>query len=148
MSGLVLDASSALSWCFEDEAGPGADALIDRVATAGALVPAIWPLEVANALVVAERRNRIAHENSTAFIAMIEQLPITIDSGTASRAFNDTITLARDHVLSSYDAAYLELAVRSKLPLVTNDEQLARAAARLGLSSLATAEPEGDDLDG
>ena len=134
MSGLILDASSVLSWCFEDESGPEADALIDQVAAAGALVPAIWSLEVANALVMAERRDGISREDSDAFIAMLEELPITIDAGTASRAFHDTMTLARDHTLSSYDASYLELAIRARLPLATSDDLLQRAATRLGLA--------------
>ena len=132
MSGLVLDASCALAWCFEEEGGPDADALIDQVAAVGALVPALWPLEVANALVVAERRGRIGRDDSLAFIAMLEDLPIAVDGGTAARAFHETIALARDHALSSYDASYLELALRAKLPLATGDEALRRAAKRLG----------------
>ena len=134
MSGVVLDASSVLSWCFEDEGGPEADALIERVAAAGALVPAIWSLEVANALLVAERRSRIRQEDSGAFLAMIEELPITIDAGTAAHAFHETIVLARRHALSSYDASYLELAIRAQLPLATRDESLRRAAAQVGLA--------------
>lgn len=134
MSGLVLDASSVLSWCFEDEGNPDADALIERVAADGAVVPAIWPLEVANALVVAERRQRLAAEDSERFIAMIEELPITIDAGTAARAFHETAALARDHGLSAYDAAYLELAMRAELPLATSNEKLRRAATGLGLA--------------
>lgn len=133
MSGVVLDASSVLSWCFEDEGGPDSDALIDRVAVHGALVPALWSLEVANALVVAERRDRITRADSDEFLAMLEELPITVDAGTASRAFHETTALARDHALSSYDASYLELALRAQLPLATNDEPLLRAAARLGV---------------
>ena len=133
MSGLVLDASSVLAWCFEDEAGAAADLLVDRVADAGAIVPAIWSLEVANALVVAERKLRITPEDSATFIGMIGQLPIVVDSGTASHAFNETIALARTHALSSYDAAYLELAVRCALPLASGDPQLAGAAALLGV---------------
>lgn len=131
MSGLVLDASRTLAWCFEDEGGADTDALIDRVAAEGALVPAIWPLEVANALAVAERRGRIAPEDSVAFVALIEELPITVDAATASHAFHETLNLARDHGLSVYDAAYLELAVRAGLPLATLDEGLRRAAALL-----------------
>jgi len=139
MSGMVLDASSVLAWCFEDEGGPEVDALIDRVAAEGAVVPAIWALEVANALVVSERRNRITRDDSAAFIAMIQELPITVDAGTAARAFHETIALARDNDLSSYDASYLELAERARLPLVTSDDALRRAAARRGLSLV---EPE------
>jgi predicted nucleic acid-binding protein len=132
VSGLVLDASSTLNWCFEDESESDTDQLIDRVAAAGALVPAIWPLEVANALVVAERRERITRAESDAFLALVEELPIAVDAGTAARAFHETMVLAREHGLSSYDAAYLELALRSQLPLATNDESLRQAAKLAG----------------
>lgn len=98
------------------------------------LVPAIWSLEVANALLVAERRNRVTREDSSTFLTMIEELPITVDAGTAARVFHETIALAHDHALSSYDAAYLELAIRTELPLATGDEALRRAAAQLGLA--------------
>lgn len=134
MSGFVLDASSVLAWCFEDEAGPEADAMIERAAAEGALVPSLWPLEVANALVAAERRNRIARTDSESFVSLLEELPITIDASTAAHAFRETITLARDHGLSAYDAAYLELALRAELPLATNDRTLRRAATALGVA--------------
>lgn len=144
MSGLVLDASSVLAWCFDDEGGPDADALIDRVAAEGAIVPGLWPLEVANALVTAERRRRIMGEDSERFVAMIGELPITVDAGTAARAFHETRALARDHALSVYDASYLELAIREALPLATVDEKLRRAAVQLGLalSDRETPDPE------
>lgn len=134
MSGFVLDASSVLAWCFEDEAGPEVDAMIERAAAEGALVPSLWPLEVANALVAAERRNRIARTDSESFVSLLEELPITIDASTAAHAFRETIILARDHGLSAYDAAYLELALRAELPLATNDRTLRRAATALGVA--------------
>lgn len=134
-AGLVLDASSVLAWCFEDKGGPGTDALIDRIAAAGAIVPSIWPLEVANTLSVAERRGRISREDADAYLAMIGELPIAVDAATAAHAFHETIALARDNTLSAYDAAYLELASRRRLPLATGDATLRRAAARLGIET-------------
>ena len=135
MSGLILDASSALCWCFEDEDDSYVDELIDLVAADGAIVPTIWPLEIANALVVAERADRITIPESASFLALIQELPISIDSGAVSNVFGQTIDLARDHRLSSYDASYLELAVRTQLPLATLDVALGQAAKDLGIDA-------------
>ena len=79
MTGFVIDASAVLAWCFEDEGGPEADALIEQVAAEGASVPGLWPLEIANGLVMGERRGRISQAESAAFVAMIEELPIVAD---------------------------------------------------------------------
>lgn len=112
MSALVVYASAVLAWCFEDEAGPEADELIERVATEGALAPAHWPLELANALVMAERRSRLSQADSAAFLARIALPPISIEPMNVARAFADVVALARTERLTSYDAAYLELAMR------------------------------------
>jgi predicted nucleic acid-binding protein len=140
MTGFVIDASSVLSWCFEDEGGPEADALIERVAADGAAVPGLWSLEVANGLVVGERRGRIRAAESAAFIAMIEELPIVADPATGARALHETMGLARAHRLSAYDAAYLELAMRLGLPLATGDRSLRAAAERVGVELLGGAQ--------
>ena len=139
MTGLVLDASSVLSWCFEDEGGPEADALIDKVAAEGAVVPGLWLLEIANGLISGERRGRIKRAESAAFVAMIEDLPIDPDPSTGHRALHETLSLAREHRLSAYDAAYLELAMRLSLPLATDDRSLAAAARRAGVVLLGSA---------
>lgn len=136
MTGLVIDASAVLAWCFEDEGGTDVDAMIDRVVEQGAIVPAIWPLEVANALRTAERRRRIDIASSTTLLMMIEALPIEIDGETAAKAFNDTLALSRGYGLTVYDAAYLELAMRLSLSLATGDAALARAAARAGVATI------------
>jgi predicted nucleic acid-binding protein len=136
MSAFVIDASAVLAWCFEDEGGPEADLLIERVAAAGAAAPGTWPLEVANGLVMGERRGRIKPAESAAFVAMIEQLPIVADRATGARALHETMSLAREHRLTAYDAAYLELAMRLGLPLATGDRALGAAAERTGLALL------------
>ena len=136
MTGFVIDASSVLSWCFEDEGGPEADALIDKAAAQGAAVPALWSLEVANGLVMGERRGRIKPADSAAFVALIEELPIVADQATGSRALHETLSLAREHGLTAYDAAYLELAMRRGLPLATGDQSLRAAAQRAGVALL------------
>lgn len=133
MTGCVIDASAVLAWCFEDEGGAEADALIESVAAAGAAVPAMWSLEVANGLVAGERRGRIKPAESASFIAMIEELPIAADPATGARALHETMSLAREHRLSAYDAAYLELAMRLGLPLATGDRSLRAAAERVGV---------------
>lgn len=143
MSGFVLDASVALSWCFEDEADAAGDAVLRRLATEGATVPAIWPLEVGNVLLAAEQQGRITPAGSARFLALLDALPIAVDTQTAARAPREILTVARAHGLSTYDAAYLELAARGGLPLATRDGTLAAAARSLGLPLLlpATVQP-------
>ncbi len=136
MTGFVIDASAVLAWCFEDEGGPEADALIEQVAAEGASVPGLWPLEIANGLVMGERRGRISQAESAAFVAMIEELPIVADQATGARALHATMSLAREHELTAYDAAYLELAMRLGVPLATGDRKLRTAAQRVGVALL------------
>ncbi|HSA79828.1 MAG TPA: type II toxin-antitoxin system VapC family toxin [Geminicoccaceae bacterium] len=140
MTGFVLDASSVLAWCFEDEGGPEADALIERVAAEGAAVPGLWSLEIANGLVTGERCGRVKPAESAAFVAMIEELPIVADRATGARALHETLSLAREHRLSAYDAAYLELAMRLGLPLATGDRKLKAAAERAGVVLIGAAQ--------
>ena len=129
----VLDASVAVAWCFEDEATKFTEGLLDLLTTgAEALVPAIWPLEVANALLAAERRNRIALAQVTALLQRVSGLPITVMQIDSRQAFEHILPVARQHGLTHYDAAYLELALRRGLPLATLDEQLRRAAKVTG----------------
>jgi predicted nucleic acid-binding protein len=132
----VIDASSLLAWCFEDEGGPEADALVDRVAADGASVPDPRSFEIANGLVAGERRRRISAAESATFIAMLEELPIVADLASGGRALQETTSLAREHRLSAYDAAYLELGMRLDLPLATADCALAVAATRAGVALL------------
>jgi predicted nucleic acid-binding protein len=129
----VLDGSVTLVWAFEDETDAYAEAVADSFASAQAVVPALWPLEVANGLLVGERRKRITEAKVAPFLALLKILPIAVDDETALRAWQETLHLARAHQLSVYDAAYLEVAVRRGLPLATLDDDLKAAAAAVGV---------------
>jgi predicted nucleic acid-binding protein len=133
---LVLDPSLALSWYFEDERTPGADALLDRVADQGAFVPALWRLEIANGFRNAIRRKRIKAAFRNNAIAQLSRLPITVDSDTDRYAWTTTLHLADRFGLTLYDAAYLELAQRRTLPLATLDVPLQAGANALGVEVL------------
>jgi predicted nucleic acid-binding protein len=134
VSDLVIDSSAALSWCFEDEASPASDALFERVRDRGAVVPGLWHLEVANVLLQAERRGRIATVDVATRLELIAELPITTDDEATARAWREILALARAEGLTTYDATYLELAIRRGLPLQTRDKVLAAAAGRCGVA--------------
>ena len=133
---VVLDSSMTLSWLFADEGDEGSDAVLDRLVEEEAVVPSLWPLEVANALLVGERRGRVARTDSIAFVELLDALSITLDVQTLERPFRDILPLSREEGLSVYDGAYLELALRLQVPLATKDARLAKAAGRLGLTVL------------
>jgi predicted nucleic acid-binding protein len=130
----VLDGSVALVWAFEDETDAYADAVLDSLSDAQAAVPSVWPLEVANALLVGERRKRITEAKVAQFLALLQTLPITPDEETVAQAWHDILHLARTYNLSVYDASYLELAVRRDLPLASLDDALKAAAAAAGVA--------------
>ena len=124
----VVDNSVVMTWCFEDEANEYGDAILDRLEESRAVVPSIWPLEVGNVLLVAERRNRLSEADSTRFIALLGELPILVEPDPSSRVLGEIVALARKHQLSTYDASYLDLAMRRGLPIATLDNNLKKAA--------------------
>jgi predicted nucleic acid-binding protein len=132
----VLDNSVALAWCFQDEQTPEILALLDRTAESGALAPLLWPLEAQNGLLAAERRRRLTPEQRSLLANALRDLPITLDEETAPRAWTETIRLAERFALSVYDATYLELAHRRRLPLATLDRPLRSAATALAIPLL------------
>lgn len=136
---LVLDASVALAWCFEDEQTAAVMALLDRVAEAGGVAPLLWPLEALNGLLAAERRRRIPSATRATLAAFLRDLPITLDGDTAERAWDATARLAAQFQLTVYDAAYLELAQRRRLPLASLDHDLRTAATASGIDVLGVA---------
>jgi predicted nucleic acid-binding protein len=131
--GFVLDCSVTMAWCFDDVATPYTDSMQDKLGEVRAIVPTIWPLEVANAALVGERRKRLDEARSTRFFTLLSGLPIIVDDATSGKAFGDIAHLARAHTLSSYDAAYLELAIRRGLPLGCLDGKLKAAAQAVGV---------------
>jgi predicted nucleic acid-binding protein len=135
--GLVLDGSVTMAWCFDDEATPYTNGVRDRLADVRAVVPTIWPLEVANAAIVGERRNRLDEARTCRFFSLLDGLLIVIDDETSGRAFGETPHLCRAHNLSAYDAACLELAMRRGLPLACLDGKLKAAASAVGVPLLA-----------
>jgi predicted nucleic acid-binding protein len=130
---LVLDGSVALAWCFSDEADAYADAIARRFPDISAVVPSIWHLEVTNAMLVGERRGRCDQTDTSRWTAFLSSLSIVVDEHNGTRVFNEVVALARAHKLSTYDAAYLELALRRDLPLATLDKPLKAAAATAGV---------------
>jgi len=129
----VLDGSVTMVWGFEDEADEYTGAILERMPDLQAHVPSLWALEVANALLVGERRRRITVADTARFLSILGAFPITVDAETAAHAWADTLHLARAHNLSSYDAAYLELAIRLGLPLAALDGKLRMAAGAVGV---------------
>ena len=132
----VLDCSIAVAWLFDDEASPETDALLGRLRDDGALVPGHWRLELGNVLTQAERRNRIAGAQIAAYLDLLDRLPIVTDAETERRALREILTLARTESLTTYDAAYLELAMRRNVQLATRDRALIRAARGIGVETL------------
>ena len=132
----VLDCSIAAAWLFEDEAAPATDALLRRLKRDGALVPGLWRLELGNVLAQAARSKRTDAMRIARWLERLEKLPIVVDPETGNRAFREILMLARQERLTTYDAAYLELAVRKAIPLATLDRALARAARRRGVAIL------------
>jgi len=131
--GFVLDCSMTMAWCFDDEATPYTDGVRDSLAQVRAAVPSLWPLEVANATLVGERRKRLDEARGRRFLVLLEKLPIVVDEETGTRAFSDVMHLARIHQISAYDGAYLELAIRRGLPMACLDGKLKTAAATAGV---------------
>ncbi len=132
----VLDNSVALAWCFEDEQTAPVMALLDRVTETRANAPMLWPLEALNGLLAAERRRRIDGARRLRLMTFLRDLPIILDLDTADRAWEATQTLAERFRLTIYDAAYLEVAQRRRLPLASLDLALNAAAKAMSIPTL------------
>jgi len=135
MSAFVLDCSIAVSWLVADEASTKTDRLLERLRDDGALVPTLWHLELGNVLARAEKRGRMTAAQIAAIVELVNRLPIAADTD-HSRALREVFSLARAESLTTYDAAYLELAMRHGIPLATLDKTLLRAASRVKVKTL------------
>ena len=133
MTAFVLDNSVAMRWLLASNKVSDqryAESVLKSLANAEALVPNLWHLEAANVLLGATNRKDIEISEVERFTVQLENLPITVDTLTANQVFGHTISLAKAYRLSSYDAAYLELALREGLPLATLDKDLLKVARR------------------
>jgi predicted nucleic acid-binding protein len=134
MAVFVIDASATLPWCFADEATAATNAVLTRLRTGDeAIVPAHWPVEVANALLIAVRRQRISPGDAHQFLLDLEFLPIRVEATTKNLVRAGVFPMAKQYGLTVYDAAYLELAIREGLPLATLDNDLRKAARASGV---------------
>lgn len=136
MTGVVVDASVALAWCFPDEAGEYADAVLVALEGRRILVPAVWPLEITNAVIVAERRKRISLPEIRRFVELLEGLTIHEEVLPVAGSVSNILPLAREYGLSAYDTSYLEVAIRHGAPLATLDTGLAKASRKAGVELL------------
>ena len=127
----ILDCSVTMAWCFEDEITDYSENVFNALITAKAIVPSFWTLEVANVLLLAQRKKRISHIKATEFKSSLNLLPIQVDHSTAHRAMNSIMEIAEETNLTIYDATYLELALHTSLPLATLDQDLKKAARKM-----------------
>jgi len=133
MTVFVLDNSVSMRWLLESAKAADqryAEAVLQSLAEADALVPNLWHLEATNVLLGAEKRCEVEGGEIERFISQLENLPLHVDPLTSHQSFNRTMALSRIYKLSSYDAAYLELAIREGIPLATLDKGLGRAAKK------------------
>ena len=133
----VVDCSVIMAWLFTDEQDAYAEAVLDRLREGAALVPALCHLETANVLLLAERKKRISRSQTSRLIEYLSQLPLLTDEEPSASRTESILSLGREYGLTAYDAAYLELAVRTSLPLVTLDAKLRKAAKEAGVPELA-----------
>ena len=129
----VLDCSVTMAWLLPDEATEATDRLRESLVENRAFVPSLWPIEVGNVLLVATRRGRIREEEWPQVRAYLQALPIEIDPVSVSRTWDTSLKLAHTHQLSVYDAMYLELAIRLRMPLATLDRSLISAGQAVGI---------------
>ncbi|MFQ5487342.1 MAG: type II toxin-antitoxin system VapC family toxin [Gammaproteobacteria bacterium] len=130
----VLDASVTMAWLFEDESSQHTEIILERLNDEQALAPELWLYEVANVLIMGERRQRLTEAQSRRFIELLLALPIEIVPNDKSTLWSSLISLAREQGISAYDAAYLDTAMRKGIPLATQDKALKKAAQRTGVA--------------
>ena len=129
----VVDASVTISWCFDDEATPYTESVLERLRESEAVAPAIWPLEVANILLLGERRGRIPRTKTESFVRVLRELEVSVQEKSTGTFLGPVMQIGREYGLASYDASYLELAMRHDLSLATLDRRLADVAGRAGV---------------
>jgi predicted nucleic acid-binding protein len=143
VSSFVADASVAIAWVHPAQATSETEAMLDRLTAGDSLVvPALWPLEVANALTILRRRRKLTPAEARTAIEILRDLPAVIDHEAAAIAFTRLAERASEHELTVYDATYIELATRRRLPLASNDARMKQAAIRSGVNLWQNDPPE------
>ena len=137
MNCFVVDCSVTMAWHFEDESNSYADKVLGSLGIWEALAPAVWTLEVSNVLLVGEKRGQTTSAKSRRFVALIRSLPIRVVDHSPAQVFDEVLGLARDRNLTTYDAAYLDLARRLEMPIASIDRRITGAAKRLGVPRLS-----------
>ena len=134
MASFVIDASATLPWCFDDEATPYTEGLLNRCAAGEeVMVASVWPLEITNTLLYAQRQGRVTAERVEQFLTQLLRFRIHIEPLTTQQAVRDVRQVAHTYQLTAYDAAYLAVARRYSLPLATLDKALMTAARAAGV---------------
>jgi predicted nucleic acid-binding protein len=137
LSGIVVDASVALAWCFPDEGSEYAEAVLIALEGRSILVPSVWALEISNAVMVAERRKRITAPEIRRFVQLLEVLTIHEKGLPVAESVRNVLPVAREYGLSAYNASYLEVAMRHGAALATLDKGLEKAGRKAGVEILA-----------
>jgi predicted nucleic acid-binding protein len=138
----VIDNSVVMSWCFEEESDAYSEGVLDSLADGEAFVPGIWPLELGNVLLVAERKKRLSEASVVRFLELISSLPLSVEQESPQRILSEIVSLARQLGVSTYDASYLDLAMRMELPISTLDASMRKAARKLKIRAyLPSAHP-------
>jgi predicted nucleic acid-binding protein len=133
LTGIVIDASVTLAWCFPDEASEYADGVLVALEGHAILVPALWSIEITNAVLVAERRKRVKQSEMRRFVELLDGLTVIMDSQSVTESVSNILPIAREYGLSAYDAAYLDVAIRHGVPLATLDSALQKAGRKAGI---------------
>jgi len=133
VSPVVVDASFALAWCFDEKESKEARKLLTQVDQWRLLAPPLWELEIANGLASAERRGRLSMSEGGRFLGLLEDIGVEVAEDRGPRMMERTLALARLHELTAYYAAYLDLAMREKAVLASFDEKLRKAAKKAGV---------------
>jgi len=135
MEQAILDASAALAWLLnEDNHGPQ---LLPLLRDHNLVAPCLWRLEVTNSILVKERRKLITAAQGEAYLGHLLSLDVEIIGEPANRSITELAKTARPYQLSSYDAVYFDLALKSGLPLITRDSNLQNAAERAGVQVMS-----------
>ena len=133
---IVLDCSVVIAWSFEEVGSSYAEWVMAQINVEGAVVPSLWPIEVGNVLIMAERRRQIYEEQTVTILENLATLPLQVEAGFSLADFPLIGMLAREYKLTAYDATYLELAMRTGSSLATLDKALIRAAHKANVTVL------------